>query len=240
MSYAAAAASHLPPNQPQPDPALLNTEIPQASIVVDDTSKINVVHPDFKDHPTTVTSQSRPTPDTEKRKPRKYMREAEEEGLYLWQLTKRILLRPGVAGGLVGLVNIGLFAGASHAFYTQPHLRRDTKAIGSTAAATVALLSAEAFAVEQYRQTPQGREEERRAREEGTLIYRHAREVILRPSVLGGLLAWVNTAVIGAVGYYSYINWDKPTWDRRVVSAVSVGLLALFGGEGLIAERYRH
>jgi len=62
--------------------------------------------------------------------------------------------------------------------------------LASTAAATFALLSAEAFGVEQYRQTPRGREEERRAREEGSLLYQHAREVILRPKVLGGLLAW--------------------------------------------------
>jgi len=41
-----------------------------------------------------------------------------------------------------------------------------------------------------------------------------------------------NAAVLSAVGYYSYLNWDKPKWDRRVVSAVSVGLLTLFGGEG--------
>ncbi|KAF5370896.1 hypothetical protein D9758_002036 [Tetrapyrgos nigripes] len=206
MSYASIASQNLPSDQPLPDPALLNTAPPDATIVADDTSKVNVVHPDFKDHPVTVTSENRPPPESgpeklprrvpEKRRSQghRHLREAEAEGLYLWQVTKKYLLRPGVAGGLVGLVNVGLLAGASRAFYTQPHLRRDTKAIAGTAAAAIALLSAETFAVEQYRQTPQGQEEERRAREEGTILYKHLREQILRPGVLGGLLGLGKTA----------------------------------------------
>ncbi|KAK1229174.1 hypothetical protein PQX77_007746 [Marasmius sp. AFHP31] len=245
MSYAAVASSNLPPNQPQPDPALLNTERPQSDNVADDTSKVNVVHPSFKENPATVTSETRPPPDSErerervKAKARKHIRDAEEEGMYLWQITKRYLLRPGVAGGLMGIVNLGLLAGASRAFYTQPHLRRDAKVLSGTIAGALALLSLEGYAAEQYRQTPQGQEEERRAREEGAVIYRHLHEQILRPGVLGGLVGIVNAAILGTVGYFSYINWDKPTWDRRVVSAVSVGLLTLWGGEGALAERYR-
>jgi hypothetical protein len=42
----------------------------------------------------------------------------------------------------------------------------------------------------------------------------------------------VNAAVLGTVGYFSYVNWDKPTWDRRTVSAVTIGLLTMWGGEG--------
>ena len=41
----------------------------------------------------------------------------------------------------------------------------------------------------------------------------------------------VNLAVIGTVGYFSYKNWNQP-WDRRTVSAVTVGLLGLSGLEG--------
>ncbi|KAJ3788644.1 hypothetical protein GGU11DRAFT_818618 [Lentinula aff. detonsa] len=242
MSYASVAGSNLPPSQPRPDPALLNTEIPAASIVADDTSKVNVVHPDFKAHPATVYSENRPPPDdapSRKKYSNRRLREAEAEGLYLWQIAKHYLFRPGVAGGLIGIINIGLLAGASRAFYTQPHLRSDRKVIATTAAATLAILGVEGFATEKYAQTPQGQTEARRAKEEGTLIYKHLRENILRPGVLGGLLGLVNAAVLGSVGYFSYIHWDKPTWDRRIVSAVSVGLLTLWGGEGALAERYR-
>lgn len=139
---------------------------------------------------------------------------------------------------------------ASYALVLKPHLRRDSAFFVSAGAAAVALLSAEGFAAQKYRKTPTGREEERRAREEGAMLYRGAREYFLRPGVLGGLLGirklahcpnprspkshsfTVNTAVIGTVGYYGYINWNLPRWDRRIVSAISVGLLALWSGEG--------
>ncbi|KAF8070238.1 hypothetical protein FPV67DRAFT_1486715 [Lyophyllum atratum] len=253
MSYASVAATNAPPpsEQPHPDPALLNTTPPNAPNVIDDTAKINVVSPESKTHPATTTSEARrriygdndsddegPNPSKNKKSNRRF-KEVEAESLYLWEATKQYLFRPGVAGGLIGLVNIGLLAGAGRAFYTQPHLRRDRTVISSAVAATIALLSVEGYAAEKYRKSPRGQAEARRAKEEGTLIYKHLREQILRPGVLGGLVGLVNTAILGTVGYFSYINWDKPTWDRRIVSAVTVGLLTLWGGEGYLAQRYR-
>ncbi|KAH7875178.1 hypothetical protein F5879DRAFT_888432 [Lentinula edodes] len=242
MSYASVAGSNLPSSQPRPDPALWTTDSPTASIVADDASKVNLVHPDFKEHPATVYSENRPPPDdtpSPRNKKNRRLREAEAEGLYLWQITKQYLFRPGVAGGLIGIINLGLLAGASRAFYTQPNLRSDRKVIASTTAAALAILGVEGFAAEKYAQTPKGQNEARRAKEEGTLIYKHLRENILRPGVLGGLLGLVNAAILGSVGYLSYIHWNKPTWDRRVVSAISVGLFTLWGSEGALAERYR-
>ena len=77
---------------------------------------------------------------------------------------------------------------ASYSIYAKPHLRRDTRFLASAAAAALALLSAEGYAAEKYRNTPVGKEEERRAKQEGAALYRVARENILRPGVLGGLL----------------------------------------------------
>lgn len=218
MSYAAVASHNTSGYQPTADQALLNTEQPHASNIADDSAKVGVVSHDFKEHPETVTSQhaddeiipsaipSEPKrAHKEKKMPSKPLDEARAEGLYLWELTKHALFRPGVAGGLVGLgihlhmlllttrsyqflVNIGLLAGAGRAFYAQPDLRRNTTVISSVVAGTIALLSVEGFAAEKYRQTPSGREEERRAKEEGTLIYKHVREIVLRPGVLGGLV----------------------------------------------------
>ncbi|ESK85241.1 hypothetical protein Moror_11388 [Moniliophthora roreri MCA 2997] len=244
MSYADIASSNIPPTQPQPDPALLTTpaDVRGTNSIVDDTSKVNVVPHDFKSNPATVTSETKPPPDEEresKKKANKSLREAEAEGLYLWNMAKHYLLRPGVAGGLIGLANISLLASATHSFYTQPHLRRDRQVVASTIAGALAILGLEGYAAEKYRKTPRGQEEERRAKQEGAILYRYAKEHLLRPGVLGGLVGIVNAAVLGAVGYFSYINWDKPTWDRRVVSAVSVGLLTLWGGEGALAEKYR-
>lgn len=105
------------------------------------------------------------------------------------------------------------------------------------------------YVAESYLQTPEGREEAERAKQEGSKLYLHAKEVILRPQVAGGLVGAcesrvavnrhrhklihgvVNLAVIGAVGYVSYRHWNQP-WDRRIVSSVAVGLLGLSGLEG--------
>jgi hypothetical protein len=86
------------------------------------------------------------------------------------------------------LVNVGIIAAVGHAYYTEPHLRRDTTVIGSTVAGAVTLLSLEGYMAERYRKTLHGQDEERRAKEEGALLYRHMREIVLRPGVLGGLV----------------------------------------------------
>jgi len=256
MSYASVTSHNVPPpsQQPHPDPSLLNTGPLSASNVADDGAKVNVVSSDFRSNPATFTSEAQITVNNDyeditgtrpgsnrnkfKKDAKKGFREAEAEGEYVWEVTKQYLLRPGVAGGLIGLVNIGIIAGVGHAYYTQPHLRRDTAIVGSTVVGALALLGAEGYVAEKYRETPSGREEERRAREEGALIYRHAREIVLRPGVLGGLVGLINTAILGTIGYYGYINWDKPLWDRRTVSAISVGLVTLWAGEGYFAQHY--
>lgn len=251
MSYASVAAHNAPPTsqQPQPDQALLTTEPPSADNIADDAAKVNIVASDFRQNPATITSESAvppqgsppalPQPNSGKSKAKRYAHEAEQEGVYLWQVAKQYILRPGVAGGLVGLVNVGLISAAGYAYYTKPYLRRDTRVLASTAAAVFALLSGETYAAEKYRQTPRGQAEERKAKQEGAALYRAAKEHILRPGVLGGLLGVVNAGILGTVGYFAYTEWDRPRWDKRIVSAVSVGLLTLWSGEGYLAERYR-
>jgi len=263
MSYAAVAAHNAPPavEQPHADPGLLNVEVPEITRPADDSAKVNVVASDFKQHPTTVTSEAKIVVDhaddedddddfpssssgpskraVNKKKANKALKEAEAEGAYIWGAAKQYLFRPGVAGGLIGLVNVGLITAVGRAFYTQPHLRHDTKVISSTVAGALALMTAEGYASEQYRQTPSGQAEERRAREEGSVLYKHLHQQILRPGVAGGLVGLVNTAVLGTVGYFSYLHWDAPRWDRRTVSAVTVGILTLWTGEGFLAERVR-
>ncbi|KDR75448.1 hypothetical protein GALMADRAFT_249508 [Galerina marginata CBS 339.88] len=252
MSYASVAAHNAPPpqEQPHPDPALLNTTPPTHSNIIDDTAKVSVVAPQFKEDPHTYTSEARRTVDdgdskvmappahpTHGHKAKNGVEAVELEGVHLWESAKTYLLRPGVCGGLLGLVNIGLLASVGRTFYLRPHLRRDATALSSTIAVAVALISAEGFAAEKYRQTPRGKEEERRARREGALIFRHLHQQIMRPGILGGLLGLFNAAVLGTLGYFSYINWDR-AWDRRNVSAISLGLLTLWSGEGFVVERY--
>lgn len=252
MSYASVAAHDAPPpsEQPRPNPALLTTERSSASNVIDDTLKVNVVSSDFKENPATYTSERYVPEDIDddlvdpgrkavKGKRNRRFQEAQAEGIYLWEVTKHYLFRPGVAGGFIGLVNIGLLSTVGYEFYTKPGLRQNFTAISSAAAGVLLLIGTEGYAAEKYRQTPIGRQEERRARDEGTLIYKHLREQVFRPNVFGGLVGLVNTTILGAVGYYTYANWHKPKWNRDVVTAVAFGLITLWGGEGYLAERYR-
>ncbi|KAG2145955.1 uncharacterized protein EDB93DRAFT_1286790 [Suillus bovinus] len=252
MSYASVAAHDAPPSseQPRPDPALLTTENSSASNVIDDTSKLNVVSSDFKENLAAHTNNTYVPEDIDDDlvdqsrkamtgKRNKRFQEAQAEGIYLWEVTKYYLFRPGVAGGLIGLVNVGLLSRVGYTFYTKPGLRQNFTAISSAVAGALLLIGTEGYAVQKYRQTPIGRQEERRAREEGTLIYKQLREHVFRPGVLSGLVGLVNTAILGAVGYYSFVNWHKPKWNRDVVTAVAFGLLTLWGGEGYLAERYR-
>ncbi|PAV24108.1 40S ribosomal S18-coprinopsis cinerea [Pyrrhoderma noxium] len=255
MSYADVTAHNAPPPsmQPKPDPALLNTEQPKSGIVADDTAKVNIVSPDFKRDPTTVTSEKHPIEDVSesdgeedntngsqkrKRRVRRKLQEAEQEAVDVWTVAKEKLLQPGVAGGLVGVVNVGLLSFASYALYTDPELRKDNRVLSIGGISLLTLFGLEGYAAERYAQTPQGKEERKRAKEEGSKIYKHAREVVLRPGVLGGLVGLLNIGILGGVGYAAYVNWDSPRWDRRVVSAVSVGLLGITGAEGFLAEKY--
>ena len=136
-------------------------------------------------------------------------------------------------------MNVGLLGYASYAFYIDPSLRRDRRALTIGSLSFLTLFGLEGYAAERYAQTPRGKAERQRAREEGTAIYRHAREVILRPAVLGGLVGLVNVGVLGGVGFAAWKNWERPTWDRRVVSAITVGLLGLWSVEGALAEKFR-
>ena len=136
-------------------------------------------------------------------------------------------------------VNVGILGYASYALYTNPSLRHSPRALSIGSISLLSLFTIEGIAASHYAQTPTGRSERKRAKKEGAALYRHAREVVLRPGVLGGLVGLFNVGVLGGVGYAAYVNWGAPRWDRRAVSAVTVGLLGLWGTEGVLAERYR-
>lgn len=162
----------------------------------------------------TTTSVNRPPLDSEddsqeegetRERFRKDIDRVEQRSSQLWERLQEQLLRPGVAGGLLGVgtlatfyatfvidilhpVNVGLLGSLSYQLYTQPHLRTDSKVLGCSAAGALVILGAEGFLADAYRNTEQGRAEERRARKEGAALYKHTKEIILRPNVFGGIL----------------------------------------------------
>ncbi|KAF8332716.1 uncharacterized protein EI90DRAFT_3145387 [Cantharellus anzutake] len=237
MSYASVVAAGAPPlsAQPHPDTALLNTEQGETQLSSAD-SKITVAPADFKKNPRSADTDIRDELDVasedieegedtsrpskgESRKDHTNCKKAGEECRELWEKAKGYLLRPTVAGGLLGVVNVGLLGSIGHSLYTVPAHRSSPRFLSLAAITTLGLFGIEGALAEAYRKTELGRREEARAKEEGAAICRHVKTVLLRPGVLGG--------------YWSYVNWDDPwKWDRQRVSAASVGLLALFAGEG--------
>lgn len=43
-----------------------------------------------------------------------------------------------------------------------------------------------------------------------------------------------NLGLLGGLGYFTYLHWDDPVWDRRYVTGFTAGLIALFAGQGLV------
>lgn len=116
MSYASVTSRNASADQPLPDPALLNTNKSTASGVADDTTKVGVVSPNFKQNPATTTSAYQPPRYDEesdssphhrtaktKAKAKKAAHDAEKEVVHWSAVAKELVLRPPVAGGLVGV-----------------------------------------------------------------------------------------------------------------------------------------
>ena len=129
-------------------------------------------------------------------------------------------------------VNVGFLGSVGYSLYAVPGHRNSPRFLSTAALATLAVFGAEGVVADAYRRTEAGQREEARAKEEGAALYRHAKTVVLRPGILCGAVGALNLGILGGLGYWSYLNWDKP-WkcDRREIGAVSVGLLALFAGE---------
>jgi hypothetical protein len=51
-------------------------------------------------------------------------------------------------------------------------------------------------------------------------------------SINSSLFPSVNVALIAGLGFFAYKNKDNArSWDKRIVSAVSVGVFGLVGGQ---------
>lgn len=200
------------------------------------------------------------------KKTRYALDEAEEEGLYLWNIFRENILRPGVAGGLIGVV-VG-FSRIGPTTFTDSFPRTSASSVppatcstpspvyARTLALSVApLLLALCFSAPRDT-SPRCTARRRAVKRRST---RHARKALWSTSMLGKsyfarvfsvvLLVLVqsrrqsiftlthgcpaNVGILGGITYAAYDNWNRP-WDRRYVSAATVGLLALWGGEGCV------
>ncbi len=61
--------------------------------------------------------------------------------------------------------------------------------------------------------------------------------VLERSQAVGPALAGLNVALLGGLGVYAYTHREQvQRTDRRLVSAVTVGVLGLIGGQGYWAN----
>lgn len=110
MSYASVAAHNAPPpeEQPRPDQSLLNTTPPHHSLIIDD-SKVALVPPEFKEqmqsptppavnHDRTANQNGGIFPSANS-----HRRKSTPDNPSWLDLANHYLIRPGVAGGLIGL-----------------------------------------------------------------------------------------------------------------------------------------
>ncbi|BGP17755.1 hypothetical protein JCM10213_005337 [Rhodosporidiobolus nylandii] len=91
---------------------------------------------------------------------------------------------------------------------------------------------AKAFAAEAEKEV---KKDAKKLQEKAAEVEKEGRALARKyPYAASGLAGVVNLALIAIPAFYAYQNWDKPRWDRRIVSAVAVGLTAVFGAESAL------
>ncbi|KAF9653784.1 hypothetical protein BDM02DRAFT_1069769 [Thelephora ganbajun] len=235
MSYASVTSHNAPADQPLPDPALLNTAKPTASGVADDTAKVGVVSPNFKQNPATTTSTYQPPRYVEeesdssphrrtaknKAKAKKLAHDVEKEAIHWSAVVQELVLRPSVAGGLVGVVNLGLIGYAGYKFYNEPHLRQDHMFLTSTIASAAVVIGLEGYGAQTFAPV----------REEEDVLIQYVRQ---NPKATRTLFAVLNVGILGATGYLAYSKWNR--WDNRTFVTLAAGLASFGLGESYLVS----
>lgn len=236
MSYASVTSHNVTADQPLPDPALLNTTKPTASGVADDTAKVGLVSPNFKENPATTTSTYKPPRYNEeesdssphhrakkdnKAKAKKAAHDTKKEAIHWSVVAKELVLRPPIAGGLVGVVNLGLIGYTGYKFYNEPHLRHDHMFVTSTIAGTAVVLGLEGYGAQTFAPV----------REEEDVLVQYVRQ---NPKTTRTLFAILNVGVLGATGYLTYSKWNH--WDNRSFMTLAAGLASFGLGESYLVS----
>jgi len=128
-------------------------------------------------------------------------------------VAKEVVLRPPVAGGLVGVVNLGLIGYTGYKFYSEPHLRNDHTFVSSTIAGAAIILGLEGYGAQTFAPV----------RAEEDVLIQYVRQ---NPKSTRTFFAVLNVGILGATGYVTYSKWNR--WDSRTFATLAAGL-ASFG-----------
>ncbi|PLW24163.1 hypothetical protein PCASD_09704 [Puccinia coronata f. sp. avenae] len=58
------------------------------------------------------------------------------------------------------------------------------------------------------------------------------------PNNQAGAISLINVITLSATALVALKYWNKPHWDKRVVSAVIVGVSAIMGGQGYLVKLF--
>lgn len=58
------------------------------------------------------------------------------------------------------------------------------------------------------------------------------------PNNQAGAISLINVITLSATALVALKYWNKPHWDKRVVSAVIVGVSAIMGGQGYVVKLF--
>ncbi|KWU44834.1 Proteophosphoglycan ppg1 [Rhodotorula sp. JG-1b] len=81
----------------------------------------------------------------------------------------------------------------------------------------------------------EGKAEAKKLQRKASELEREGRDLAKRyPYAASGIVGIANALLVAVPAYYAYANWHHPRWDKRIVSAVAVGLGAIFSAEGAL------
>ncbi|GAA6050688.1 hypothetical protein JCM3770_000893 [Rhodotorula araucariae] len=78
----------------------------------------------------------------------------------------------------------------------------------------------------------EGKKEAKKIQKKASEVEREGRALAKQyPLAATGIVGLTNLLLIAVPSYFAWKHWDHPRWDRRIVSAVGIGLAAAFGLE---------
>ncbi|KAF9047254.1 hypothetical protein BJ165DRAFT_1464768 [Panaeolus papilionaceus] len=222
MSYASVAAHNAPPpsQQPQPDPALLNVTPPTSTSQINTSSKVNLVAPDFKEQLESDDSDASHPSAPSTGVPRSSKVESRNRQ-HSQKSAPTAMTREKCIGGLVGIVNVGIFGLLGRTFFLRPQLQKDVTAILTSVGGSIALLTAQSHLLNSL-----GIQRLQVKNNLATPLSAFLIRPLTHKHITG-----LNSVILGvSIGIASCTNWSRPT-GKKLISALLTGLLALWGVE---------
>ncbi|POW16210.1 hypothetical protein PSHT_06806 [Puccinia striiformis] len=89
---------------------------------------------------------------------------------------------------------------------------------------------------------PSKKEEDEQVKEKPKKVNKEGKKKEQRPTCCpgggAGAISLINVITLSATALFALKYWNKPTWDKRIVSSVIVGVSLIMGGQGYIVKLF--